>query len=55
MAAGAGVYGWKQRDLRKTTVERLQSRIKELELKLDSKRSSSHLTPRGDTREEDKI
>jgi hypothetical protein len=47
------IYGWRQRDLRKSTVELLQTRIIELERSIDSKRSSSKLTPRGDTRPED--
>jgi hypothetical protein len=48
-------YGINQRKLRKDTVERLQTRIKELELVVDNKRSSSQLTVRGDTRPEDKL
>ena len=46
-------YGLLQRALRKNTIERLQSRITELESKVDPKRSSSKLTARGDTRPED--
>lgn len=48
-------YGINQRKLRKDTVERLQTRIKEFEISVDSKRSSSQLTTRGDTRPEDKL
>ena len=49
------IYGLKQKKLRKDTVERLQTRITELERELDVKRSSSNLTKRGDTRPEDRI
>jgi hypothetical protein len=48
-------YGIRQRKLRKDTVERLQQRIQFLEGAIDPKRTSSTLTPRGDTRPEDKI
>lgn len=48
------IYGHIQRVLRKNTVERLQSRIVKLEKICDERRSSSKLTPRGDTRREDK-
>lgn len=56
-ACGAGgvLYGWRQRKLRKDVVERLSGRIADLERQLDSRRSSSRLTPRGDTRPEDRI
>ncbi len=50
-----GVYGYKQRHLRRNTVERLQGRIRELEAMIDPQRSSSKLTTRGDTRPEDRI
>lgn len=54
-AAGGGMlYGYQQRRMRKDTVERLQNRIQELEQNIDPKRSSSKLTPRGDTRPEDR-
>ena len=49
------IFGLWQQKLRKDTVERLQMRITELERERDSKRSSSNLTKRGDTRPEDKI
>ncbi len=52
---GGLAYGWKQRKLRRDTVERLQKRIQALESKVDLNRTSSQLTPRGDTRPEDKI
>ena len=48
-------YGFFQRNLRKNTVERLQKRIQELETGIDPNRTSSNLTPRGDTRPEDRI
>lgn len=44
------VYGWYQRKLRRDTVERLQKRNQELEKRIDPERSSSKLTPRGETR-----
>jgi hypothetical protein len=53
--AGSGwFYGFRQRNLRRNTVERLQPRIAELEKMLDSRRTSSQLTTRGATRKEDK-
>jgi len=48
-------YGLSQRKLRKDTVERLQNRIKTLEKKFDSSRTTSGLTARGDTNPEDII
>lgn len=55
-AVGGGgiVYGLSQRHLRKSTVETIQSRNQKLEKMVDPKRSSSNLTPRGNTRPEDK-
>lgn len=54
-AAGAagGYYGYRQRKLRRDTVERLQKRVQELEKIIDRKRSTSRLTSRGETRPED--
>jgi hypothetical protein len=53
-AGMAGVlYGLKERHLRKKTVERLAKRVAELESRHDRNRSSSQLTPRGDTNPED--
>lgn len=49
------LYGWWQRHLRKNTIERFAPRTKELEQKIDPKRSSSKLTERGETQPEDKI
>jgi len=56
-SAGVGgiIYGVNQRKLRKDTIERLQKRIQELESNIDSNRTTSNLTPRGDTRPEDKL
>jgi hypothetical protein len=51
--AGGVAYGYKQRNLKAETVERLQSRIKELEKKFDSRRSSSQLTTKGETNPKD--
>jgi hypothetical protein len=55
--AGIGglAYGYKQRMLRKDTIERLVGRIQELEGTFDPNRTSSKLTKRGDTRPEDRI
>ena len=44
-----------ERRLRKDTTERLSLRVQDLELSLDRRRSSSRLTPRGDTRPEDQL
>ena len=49
------VWVFFERRLRKGTAERLTMRIKELELVLDRRRSSSLLTTRGDTRPEDQV
>lgn len=53
LAASCGLYGVAQRRLRKDTVEGMEKRIVELEKGIDPKRSSSNLTPRGDTPSED--
>jgi hypothetical protein len=53
VSIGVGIWVFLERRLRKGTVERLTLRIKELELSIDRRRSSSQLTPRGDTRPED--
>ncbi len=53
VAVGATALTLRQRKLRRDTVERLQSRITELERVTDKKRSSSGLTKRGETRQED--
>ena len=52
-AIGGIAYGWRQRKLRKDTVERLCARIAQLEKTIGNVRSSSHLTARGETRPED--
>jgi ribosomal protein L29 len=51
--AGGVVYGYKQRNLKGKTVERLQTRIKELEKRFDSQRTSSQLTTTGETNPKD--
>lgn len=54
LLGGGGVaYGLQQRKLRRDTVERLQGRISSFEKALDPGRTSSQLTPRGETRPED--
>lgn len=56
LLGGSGVaYGMAQRRLRRSTVERLHGRIKKLETAHDAQRSSSELTTRGETRQEDKL
>jgi hypothetical protein len=50
-----GIWVFFERRLRKGTVERLSLRVKDLELQLDRGRSSSRLTPRGETRPEDNL
>src|ERR1700683_1931169 len=44
------VYGLKRRKLLRDNIERTANRIADLEKRLDIKRSSSRLTPRGTTR-----
>lgn len=53
-ASGVG-YGWRQRKLRRDTIERLSGRQQALEKGIDPKRSSSELTTRGDTNPEDRL
>ena len=50
-----GIWVFLERRLRKGITERLTVRIKDLELQIDRKRSSSELTARGDTRPEDQL
>lgn len=54
IAAASLLYGLGERKLRQSTVQRLQSRIHELEIYVDKRRTSSHLTTKGDTRPEDR-
>lgn len=54
VAGGGVLYGEAQRRLKGRTVERLQSRIEELETMIDPQRSSSSLTKRGETNPKDK-
>jgi hypothetical protein len=53
LGVSATGYGISQRKLRRKTVERLQGRIIELEGKIDKERTSSRLTPTGETNPED--
>lgn len=50
---GAFGYGYQQRKLKGQTVQRLTSRITELEKKLDPSRTSSELTSTGETNPKD--
>lgn len=51
---GGGIYyGYKQKKLRKETVEPLQKKVIHYENTIDKRRSSSGLTPLGDTDPED--
>lgn len=54
IGVGGIVYGLSERTYRKSKVRRMGDRIKLLEEKIDPNRSSSGLTPRGNTRREDK-
>lgn len=49
------LYALRERTLRKTTIKRLQTRITMLEKEIDPKRTSSTLTPEGNTRQEDEL
>lgn len=53
LGVGGVGYGLRQRGLRRTTVERMHRRVRELEARHDPKRSSSGLTTRGETAPED--
>jgi|SRR5690625_436226 len=55
VGGGGCIYGYVQRKLRRDNIERLQGRIRQLEEFVDAKRTSSHLTSRGDTNPLDKI
>lgn len=46
-------YAARERRLRKSTVERLQKRVQQAEKASDPRRTSSRLTPRGDTHPRD--
>lgn len=52
--AGLLIWGSMERKLRKDVIQRLHGRILHLEKQVDSGRTSSRLTPRGDTNEVDK-
>ncbi len=49
LGGGGMLYGQAQRRLRKRTIQHMQGRIKLYEQTIDQKRSSSGLTPSGDT------
>jgi hypothetical protein len=52
--AGASIlYGMRERRLRKKTVERIHPRVQQLEKGRDPRRTSSHLTPTGETNPKD--
>lgn len=51
--AGGTAYGLAERYQRQRMIKRLHGRTKELELKIDPKRSSSSLTETGDTNPKD--
>jgi hypothetical protein len=53
LAASGSAYGLRQRKLRRDTIVKQSARIKSLESRIDSKRSSSNLPERGTTRPED--
>lgn len=54
LAGGGSLYGYGQNRLKKRTTESLTKRITQLERMVDPSRSTSGLTPRGETRKEDK-
>lgn len=53
LTVAAVLYAWRQRRLRRDVIERQQERIRRFEQARDPDRTSSTLTPRGDTRQED--
>ncbi len=55
LGIGGITYGVKQKRLQERNIERLSRQNAELEKRLDPKRTSSRLTPRGTTRPEDRI
>jgi len=54
LAGGAAIWGLIERKLRHRKVEYLQARIRDLETARDPKRSSSGLTPKGQTHPRDR-
>lgn len=54
LAVVSMLYGLFERELRRRKTKYLQDRIIKLEERLDPNRESSGLTPRGETRPEDK-
>lgn len=55
LAVGGVGFGLLERNLRRSTIERLQARITALETGVDPGRTTSRLTPRGETNPEDRI
>ncbi len=55
LGGGGVLYGFGERRLRRKTIERLQGRIRTLEQEVDPRRSTSALTPQGDTSPEDRL
>jgi len=54
-AIGWGLYGFRQRKLRRDFIQKSTARMKQLELERDPGRTSSNLTDRGETNPEDKL
>jgi hypothetical protein len=54
LAGGAATWALVERHLRHKKTEYLQNRVKELELRLDGRRTTSGLTPKGKTNPKDK-
>ena len=50
---GSIIYGWRERSLRISNIERMESHISYLETMIDKDRSSSGLTPQGTTNPKD--
>lgn len=55
ITGGTGFLAYKERRLRRKTIERLTKQLKKYEEAFDSRRSSSKLTERGTTRPEDQL
>lgn len=55
LGCGGGWYGWRQRQLRGKTIDRLQGRIRDLETNIDPNRTSSGLTTFGQTHPTDRL
>jgi hypothetical protein len=53
LTGGSIIYAYRERRLRQKTVERVQTRVQRLESERDPRRTSSRLTPRGETHPRD--